>query len=232
MLNTRNLVEAILAGFLLSGCMTIPKSYLDPSVPKVSYENLTIRTEPLKLKLTVEFQRNGNPLPEANPTLRDVTERILWRSGLIIASDQQAVGEIKVVVNNIADIGTAIAKGVGSGLTLGLIGTTAIEQYEMTITIKANGKSSTRKEIKEKFYTASGNTTLPSGAETFPPKDAFRRVMEQMLLRALQDMQRAGELTETHLPAHIPFQLATLHHTIVLIQPMETSEFSSLAIAR
>jgi hypothetical protein len=35
---------------------------------------------------------------------------------------------------------------------------------------------------------------VPEGLQSFPQNQAFAKVLEQMLLRALKDMQRSGEL--------------------------------------
>jgi hypothetical protein len=204
------LFAVILSCSSLLGCIS-PRSFVDPSVPKVSYEDLTKRTEPLRLKLFVEFQRNGQPHPRADSTLRDNTERVLRGTGLIIPSSDQAVGDIRVVVNDIGDMGSAFAKGFGTGLTFGLIGSTVMDAYEMTVTITANGKTVSRTAIKHALYTAVGNTTLPPGVEAVPANVAFGRVVEQMLLRALQDMQKAGELTDRRYPEPLAWQLSLMN---------------------
>jgi hypothetical protein len=56
--------------------------------------------------------------------------------------------------------------------------------------------------MKHALHTAIGNTTIPDGIETMPPNVAFERVLEQLILRALRDMQSAGELTRYNLPRH------------------------------
>ena len=60
MVNIRTLVAVVLCSSALIGCVS-PRSFVDPSVPKLSYEDLRKRAEPLKLKVDVEFQRNGQP---------------------------------------------------------------------------------------------------------------------------------------------------------------------------
>jgi hypothetical protein len=200
----RIVLAATLSCLPLTGCIS-SKSFVDPSVPKLSYDDLTKKSEPLKLKLSVEFQRNGVPYPRADSTLKDNTERILRGTGVITPAESQTVGEIKVTVNNIADTGSAAAKGVGTGLTFGLAGSTVMDAYEMTISITANGKTINRTAIKHALYTAIGNTSLPPGIETVPPNVAFGRVLEQMILRALQDMQATGELTYSILPQPLPW---------------------------
>jgi hypothetical protein len=210
MRTTRALSAALLCCSVLAGCIS-PQSFVDPSAPRISYEDLPKRAEPLKLKLSVEFQRNGEPFPRADSTLRDNTERVLRATGLIIPTDEGAGGEIRVVLNNVGDRGAAAAKGFGTGLTFGLVGTTVMDAYEMKVTITANGKTASRTDIKHALYTAIGNTTLPPGIEPVPPIVAFGRVLEQMLLRALQDMQKAGELTYLRFPKSLAWRDAGPH---------------------
>lgn len=204
MFNLRIVLAATLSCLALTGCIS-SKSFVDPSVQKLSYDDLTKKAEPLKLKLSVEFQRNGVPYPRADSTLKDSTERVLRGTGVITPAESQTVGEIKVTVNNIADTGSAAAKGFGTGLTFGLAGSTVMDAYEMTISITANGKTINRTAIKHALFTAIGNTSLPPGIETVPPNVAFGRVLEQMILRALQDMQAAGELTYSIQPLPLPW---------------------------
>ena len=199
MFNPRIFVVIALSCSVLSGCIS-SKSFIDPTIPKVSYEDIKKRSEPLKLKLLVEFQRNGEHLPKVDSTLKDNTERVLRGTGVIVPVDDQSVGEIKVIVNNIADLGSARAKGFGTGLTFGLAGSTVADAYEMTITITTNGKTVSRTAIKHTIYTIIGNGTLPNGVESIPPNVAFGRVLEQMILRALQEMQNTGELAQIHFP--------------------------------
>jgi hypothetical protein len=187
------LLAVAVAFAALVGCAS-PKSYLDPSVPKISAAELARRAEPLKLKLTVEFQRNGEHYPRVDSLLADSVQRILRSTGLIVPADSDSAGSIRIVVNNSGDLSDARAKGIKTGLTLGLAGSTVMDVYEMTVSITANGKTVTRTAIKHALYTAIGNTTLPSGVEIVSTSVAFDRVLEQMLLRALRDMQKAGEL--------------------------------------
>ena len=208
MFNPRVFIAIILSCFVLSGCIS-SRSFVDPSIPKVSYEDIKKRSDPLKLKLLVEFQRNGEHLPKVDSTLKDNTERVLRGTGVIVPVDDQSVGEIKVVVNNIADLGSARAKGFGTGLTFGLAGSTVADAYEMTISITINGKTISRTAIKHSLYTIIGNGTLPNGVESIPPNVAFERVLEQMILRALHEMQNTGELTQIHLPIPMPWYFIT-----------------------
>lgn len=201
-----SVVAVSIACAALAGCIS-PKSVVDPTFPKLSYEDVKKRSEPLKLKLQVEFQRNGKHYPGADATLRDNAERVLRSSGVVTPVAAQEEGEMKLVVNNIADTGAAASKGFGTGLTFGLVGTTVTDAYEMSLAITANGKTITRTEIKHAIHTSIGNTTIPEGLEVVTPNDAFGRVVEQMLLRSLKDIQDSGELawlrgSVRHLASH------------------------------
>ena len=184
---------AVLVAALLAGCVS-PKSFIDPSYPKYTYESIKRPATPLKLTLVTEFQRNGERLPRVDATLRDNTERILRASGVIIPTTDAAEGQVRVVVNNVADRGAAAAKGFGTGLTFGLVGSTVMDAYELTFVVNANGKTYSSVVIKHQIFTAIGNTSTPDGVETMPIGVAFQRVLEQMLLRALKEAQDGSAL--------------------------------------
>ncbi|MBK9615572.1 MAG: hypothetical protein IPO35_08645 [Uliginosibacterium sp.] len=197
---------ALCSSFIIGCAGPKSMSFVDPSYPKLSYEQVKRKTEPLPLALSAEFQRNGKHLEAADSTLRDETARVLRAAGVIVPTAENSRGSIKVVVNNIADLDSARAKGFGTGLTFGLAGTTVTDAYEMDVVITIGGKTIERRAIKHELHTAIGNTTLPQGIETVPPSTGFGRIVEQMLLRALRDMQLSGELALMRLPE--PVRLA------------------------
>ena len=199
-------VRAFKAALALAFCLAAtacisPKSFVDPSYPKVKYEELKRPQQPLKVSLTSQFQRNGAALPAADPTLKDNSERVLRASGLMVPVSEGAEGSVNIIVNNIADTGAAAAKGFGTGLTFGLVGTTVTDAYEMTVTINVGGKTFTRSAVKHAFHTAIGNTSTPEGLELIPPNVAFQRVFEQMLLRVLKEYQVSPEYSQVPVSA-------------------------------
>ncbi|HEY5993699.1 MAG TPA: hypothetical protein VIU46_03765 [Gallionellaceae bacterium] len=201
----RLMTFAVAACMVLAGCAA-PKSYVDPATPKVSYEDVKKRAEPLKLNLVAEFQRNGEHLPKVDATLRNDAEKVLRSSGVIVATQDMPAGEIKIVVNNIADLAAARAKGFATGLTLGLAGSTVTDDYEMTISITVNGKTIKRSAIRHSLHTIVGSGSAPEGVEVVTPNVGFERVLEQMILRALHDMQSTGELVRSNVPTSVPWE--------------------------
>ena len=187
---------ACIALVALAGCGAPPpvKSFLGASYPKVTYKEIQPRSAPLRLHLVVEFQRNGESFPKGDVPLKDYANRILVNSRVITPVEEGGEGEIRIVLNNIADPETVAVETAHSGLPLWMLGKTITDTYEMSVFVTTRGISASRTGIKHAVHTAIGNMAVPEAVETFHHKQAFARVLEQMLLQALKDMQRSGEL--------------------------------------
>jgi hypothetical protein len=192
---SRSTVAAmVMISLVLAGCATRAVSFLGGSSPKVSHSQLIKRDVPLPLKLAVEFQRNGEHFPRGDVPLRDYANQILKDSGVIRPVEDKEEGEIRVVLNNVADPETIAAERSGTRHSLWMAGTTITDAYELSMFITVKGKTIGRMGIKQAVHTALGNTRIPDDIQTFPHNQAFGRVLEQMMLSALLDMQRTGEL--------------------------------------
>ena len=180
----------------LAGCGVRPpaKSFLGASYPQVNYREIQPRAAPLRLNLAVEFQRNGEPFPKGDVPLRDYANRILVNSGVILPVEEGGEGEIRIVLNNIADAETVAVETARRGLPLWMLGKTITDAYEMSVFLTTRGRSASWTGIKHAVHTAIGNMAVPEDVQSFPQNQAFAKVLEQMLLRALKDMQRSGEL--------------------------------------
>jgi len=124
---------------------------------------------------------------------------LMWNlraTGFIIPTDDGSVGDIKIVVNNTGDRGAAAAKGFGTGLTFGLIGNTVQDNYTLSMTINIKGKTITKNDIQGSIFTAIGNTSIPSGVQTTTVNVAFSKVLEQMILQGLKELQSSKELSQ------------------------------------
>jgi len=194
-MNCRLTFMALLSAIALSGCISI-KSYVDPTYAKAGYEDLTRPSQAPALKVNAEFLRNGERLPKGDNELRGHVERVLRGSGLITPSDSASDGTVTVAVNNVGDVGKAAAKGFGTGLTFGLAGSTVQDGYEMTVTLYTNGQTVTKSDYKHVIITTVGNEKGPEGLVPTTPGAAFGTIVEQMLLNALGDFQKAGLLVQ------------------------------------
>lgn len=201
----RVILTSVFVSLAIVGCAS-PRSFLGASLPEVKYGDIKKRATPLHLQLAVEFQRNGSHFPQGDIPLRDYAAQILTDTGVVApidvisAVDNPGEGTVKVVLNNIADSDTIAAEGSGPGLPRWMVGKAITDAYEMSISITTQGKTVSRKGIKHAFHTVVGNIDIPEGVESFPSDEAFGRMLRQMILRALQDMQKRGELSHWSTP--------------------------------
>lgn len=201
------IVASIIASLALTGCGTPPReSFLGASIPRLTYGNLSRPGTPLRLQLTVEFQRNGQHFPKGDVPLRDYASQILRDSGVIAPVSEFSPasgtdGTVRVVLNNIADRGTVAAQTPDREHPLWMKGTTITDAYELSMVITTARGTVSRTGIKHAVHTAIGNMRVPEDIQVFPREQGFGKVLEQMILRALADLQESGELVETRLHA-------------------------------
>ena len=200
-ISRRIVLGSVIASFALAGCTSPKKSYLGASFPRVAYKDIAHRSTPLRLKLTVEFQRNGEHFPKGDVPLKDYAAWILKDSSVILPVDDQEEGQIRVVLNNIADSGDLAAGAARTGYPTWIVGKTITDAYELSMFITTKEGTISRTGIKHAVHTAIGNMSIPEEIQAFPQNQAFGKVLEQMILRALEDMQQTGELAWLSLPA-------------------------------
>jgi hypothetical protein len=200
-LRNRVVHAVLISSLALGGCASPPTaSFLGASFPKVEYKDVRKSAKPPRLRLAVEFQRNGAHFPKGDVPLRDYAAAILNDTGVMSISDviteseEQEQGEVRIVLNNIADSGTIAAETSRSPLPLWMVGKTITDAYEMSLFITAGGKTVSRTGIHQAIHTAIGNMVVPSGIESFPHNKAFGKMLEQMILKALVDLQKGGGL--------------------------------------
>jgi hypothetical protein len=178
----------------LSGCISA-HSYVDPSFAKAGYQDIERPAVPAHWHITVEFQREGAPYPKVDPTLLQQVDQIVRGSGLAMPDDSGTDATLHVVVNNFADKGSAVAKGFGTGLTFGLVGSTVIDFYEMSVTFTKNGQTVSKSGYRGALSTAIGNASGPPGLPPLDTATAFDKVVEEMMLNALTDIQSATKVS-------------------------------------
>jgi hypothetical protein len=186
-------ILALMILSILSGCMMIQKRYIDSTYENTHYKEIAQRAEPHKWRLAVEFQSDGSHSPNGDSFLMQQVERVIASSGIAVSSTEKEAPELKVVVNNIADIGSAFVKSFFSVLTIGLVGFTATDHYEMQIALSKGNVVITKTGYKHTLYTNMGFiVSAPSNA--VPTSDGFGKIVEQMLLAALKDLEKDSQI--------------------------------------
>ncbi len=179
----------------LTGCLGLPRSYVDPGVPRVTYADVAPLAEGRAVHLTVEFQRFGKPHAQLSGQVLGKTVRVFLESGAFtrFSTADDDAGRLSIVVNNVGNVGSAVAQGIGTGLTFGLIGANVTDEYILTATYTPAGGEPFRKEGRHALHTVMGNRKIPAGQPVLSPEEAFDRVLEQLLLSLLRDLRDAEQ---------------------------------------
>jgi hypothetical protein len=175
---------AALLPLLLAGCVWM-RSYPDPAAPMVGYRDLARTGDPLKLRVTVEFERNGERLARGDRPLQYKVERVLHASGVIEPTPGSTAGELHVVLDNLTDPNEEAA-------TIGKDGGTIRDTYVMSVTISAGGRTFSRDGLRDSVLTAVGGARAPAGIQPVTATTAFDRMIERMIIGALLQFQRDG----------------------------------------
>jgi hypothetical protein len=192
----KKVIAVLLPIVILTGCIS-PKTFVNPNFGKTSYDDIKGVATKYDTEVLVEFQRNGEPLPAANGEVRGHVERTLRATGVITPNQNKAEYSITVTVNNIANMSESGAKGFGTGLTFGAVGTTVVDYYEVEIVYVNNKGENFSKSYKHSLHTTIGNEKTPfEGALPTTPAGGFGIVVEEVLLNFIADMQRDGKLTK------------------------------------
>ena len=182
----------VLGAVALSGCISA-RSYVDPQYHQASYEAIHRLAQPIPLKLGVQFQRNGKHLPNADVELRGHVERTLRSTGVFTpTTDPNTSVAINVIANNIAGTAGAAAKGFATGVTFGAVGSTVDDNYEFNFSFQDPAKAEQKASYHHAIHTAIGNTHTPSGQTPTTASDAFGRVVEDVVLNFVRDLQDKG----------------------------------------
>ena len=172
-----------------AGYAETQKSYLNPSYGNIQVSDIAKPAQPYKLKLKVEFQRNGQHRPAVDALLRSQVSAALESAGFatVVPDSDSVSNEFSITVNNVADLDEARRKGFGTGLTFGLKGSTATDNYEMQATVTIAGKTVTKSGYKTAIETIIGHGKIPPGVTGISLTDAVNAAFEQLVFQFLRD---------------------------------------------
>jgi hypothetical protein len=187
----RAIAIVLFACFMLSGCISA-KMYIDPALPKVVKADIVPAAQPRPVQVLFEFRTKGNANARATAEIRPRIVAVAAESGLFsgVSSNADAsgnVGVLKVVIDNVAITDNAAAKGFGTGLTLGLVGSMVTDGYVATATYSHDGKV-TETSVKHAIHTTIGNHKGPEGLTAMEPQAAVHEVMDQITWNTLKQL--------------------------------------------
>lgn len=186
----RLLALACVTCFALSGCITA-KMYVDTALPTVAKNDITSTAQPKPVQILFEFRSKGAANARATEQIRPRIVSVAAESGLFstVSSMPANGGVLTVTIDNVPLTDDAAAKGFGTGLTFGLVGTMVTDGYVCTASYSRDGKT-TEASVKHAIYTTIGNHDGPKGMTAMEPQAAVNLAMDQIawnLLKQLSD---------------------------------------------
>lgn len=186
------LAVVVLLGTTVTGCMTV-KSYVDPTLPVIGSAQLPKVQRPLPTTVLFEFRTKGNANARATSSLSGQVVSTVAQSGMfgqVSTTVTDPSGPLlKVTIDNVVDTGSAVAKGVGTGLTLGLAGSLVKDNYVCTATYSFKGKSF-ETTVQHALLSTIGNHSAPEGLTAMQPRDAVNQIVDQLVLHALLQLDQ------------------------------------------
>lgn len=185
---------ALLASIaLLSGCLSI-KSYVNPSLPVVGKADVPAPAEPRPVQLAFEFRSDGKSNASASSQGRPRVAAVAAESGLFATVSGGPVdggAVLTVVIDNVTEDQNAAAKGFGTGLTLGAVGSMVTDGYVATATYERDGRRY-EASARHALHTTIGNKAGPEGLTPVTLQQGAEQVVDQLawnLLKQLADKQ-------------------------------------------
>jgi hypothetical protein len=184
----------LLLPVILSGCIS-PKAYVDTALPVIRAEDVKSTAERRPVQLLVEFRTKGSPNARATEQIAPKVVEAVKKTNLFseVSSTPVTDGRTLIItIDNVAITKDGVAKGVGVGLTFGLVGTMVTDGYICTATYTSPGGRSSVKSVNHALHTTVGNSPGPPGVQPMTHLEAIDRIMEQVTYNLLQMLARDG----------------------------------------
>lgn len=191
-----HLRRAVTSLVLLAGAVLIASHpaaaapYVDRTLGDLPPEQRVRVAEPAPVQLLYTFQTNGEPNGRAANHTRARIAEAVRASGLFASVSNEPVpggAVLSITLNNVFDRGAATRRGIRTGLTFGLAGTTVTDHYEVTFEFLPREQSATfRSSVSHAIHTTIGRERAPeNGIRARNLNEAIGTVIRQSVAHGL-----------------------------------------------
>jgi hypothetical protein len=186
------------SAILLSGCLSA-KSYIDSTLPQASRQDVAAIPHPQPVQLLYEFRTRGTANARATDESSSHVYAVAGESGLFSEVSKAPVADghrLTIVIDNvpITSEDDAKAKGFGTGLTFGLVGTMVTDGYVCEATYTAPGLEPVKLKFNHALHTTIGNASGPPGLTGLSPREASMKLVDQLAWSVMRDLSKSGKL--------------------------------------
>lgn len=188
----RTIVTVVVA-IGLSGCVT--DAYVEPTQPVIAANQLPTVQDPKPVTVLFEWLTNGKENPGAAAQMKGRVLSAVTESGMFSrvspTVDSSQANILTISIDDRADIGKSEAKGFGTGLTLGLVGSLARDDYVCKADYTSAGKTMSA-SARDTLLTAVGAHATPTGLKPVKPLDGINEIVDQLVWHSLKRLDGQG----------------------------------------
>lgn len=165
--------------FCLSGCLSTA-FYVDTSTKEIPVSEFKMISQPKPVTVMFEFQTNGAHNDVATRLFKEQVVEQVRNSKLFIvdSSSSTKMAVVGITINNVVIDENAVSKGVATGLTFGLAGSTVSDGYICTVSYLPEGSQTPIiKTAKHAIHATIGNASAPKNGIKQPDANAATSVM-------------------------------------------------------
>lgn len=176
----------------LGGCLST-KSYIDPALSPADKLSVKPIAHPAPIQVLFEFRTRGTPNAGGTTRLSPFVNGVMNESGLFTEVSNTPVisgRRLVMTMDNVPITTDAMAKGFGTGLTFGLVGTMVTDGYVMEATYTSLTGTPIKLTYHHAMHTTIGNASGPPGLVGKPPANAINDITTQLAWSVLRDLSR------------------------------------------
>ncbi len=201
--NPLRTLAAVAAALTATGCFA-PRSFVAPALPTDPKATAAeLRKGDAVVALDVTFTTNGKPNAAATGEVRKIIVQRMAALGVarVAASAAEPVAcTLRIHMDNIADTDAAWGKGFKTGFTFGIAGSAVEDGYQFDVTVEQPGKAPVQHSYRHLITSVMGNADAPPGIPEMTPAQAVQKVVEDLLVTMLRDLQQQGILVPAAAP--------------------------------
>lgn len=187
------LALGLAAALTLSGCLST-RSYVDTALPIVGKADVGTVAAPAPVQVLAEFRTQGNANARATGFMKPRVIAVANESGLFTTATESPApnnATLTVLIDNVPLTDNAAAKGFGTGLTFGAVGTMVTDGYSATLTYRV-GDASTSVEVKHALHSTIGNHKGPENLTPVSTDEAASQIIDQVTWNGLKQLRAQG----------------------------------------
>lgn len=196
-----NLVVCGLFTLGSAGCVSV-NSYVENGHNMAGFRELDSKGQPQPVRVVAQFKANGLRRPELDQRVCNSVIQVLARTNVLMPVSADPGTTLKIVVDDRYDDDQAMGQGIESGMTLGLSGVIARDDYHFDMSLQGPDGKPHIGTYRHAMITVAGRAAKapPSYGQPLSADDAFDVIVKQSVLEFLANVQEAGDASVIFLP--------------------------------